>query len=168
MNAWGWIFLASSVVYWAIFLKVAWSGSGRPVPILVGVVHMLFAMGLSVAPARSFFDPHYHGFGLGLLRFEGQAATLPASIILGWALASAWIAVSRAPGRWLLVVAVFDLLFALNSAGAMLTPGSDHRIQLGDALTIGGLWGATIMLLLLAAAPLLSSGWAWRHQKSTA
>ena len=169
MNAWGWTFLLSNLLYWAIFLKIARNGSRLPLPIAVGVIHMLFAALVSVAPARSLLDPHYLGFGLGLLRFEGRAATLPASVILACALAAAWIVVSQAPRRGLLLVAAFDLLFALNSAVATLSPGRDHRIQFGDALTIDGLWAVATMLFLFAGAPLMSSGWAWRrHQMSPA
>jgi hypothetical protein len=169
MNAWGWTFLLSNLVYWAMFLKVARAGSRRPLPIVVGVIHMLFAALVSVAPVRSLFDPDYIGFGLGLLRFDGRAAALPALVILGGALASAWIVVSRVPGRGLLLVAAFDLMFALNSAAATLSPGSDHRIQFGDGLTIDGLWAVSIMLCLFAAAPLLSSAWAWRwHRRPSA
>jgi hypothetical protein len=128
---------------------------------------MLLATVVSVAPVRSFFDPEYLGFALGLLRFEGRAATLPSAVVLIGALASAWLVVSRSSGRSLLLVALFDLLFAVNAAAGTIMRG-DYRIQFGNALTIDGIVGLAVMLLLFAGAPLLSAGWAWRHQANPA
>jgi hypothetical protein len=128
---------------------------------------MLLATVVSVAPIRSFFDPEYLGFALGLLRFEGRGATLPAAVVLICALASALLIVSRSSGRGLLLVALFDLFFAVNSAAGTIMRG-DYRIQFGNALTIDGIVGASVMLLLFAGAPLLSAGWAWRHQTNPA
>jgi hypothetical protein len=168
MNIWGWTFLLSNVLYWGIFLKVARTGSRRGLPIAIGIIHMLFATLVSVAPLRSFFDPQYLGFGLGLLRFQGRAATLPSSVVLAFALASAWLVVSRSARPGFLLVAMFDLLFAINTAAGILV-SSDHRIQFGNALTIDGILAIAIMLSLFAGAPLLSSGWAWRrHQANPA
>lgn len=167
MNAWGWTFLISNLVYWGIFVKLAAVGPRKRLPIVLGIVHMLLATLVSVAPIRSFVDADYAGFGLGLIRFEGHAATLPATLILGWALASAWYVVARARGRGMLWVATFDLLFALNSAAATLIHQSDHRIQFGDALTIDGLWAVAIMLGLFAGAPLVSSVWALRRVQTS-
>jgi len=116
-----------------------------------------------VAPFRSALDRTYLGFGLGLLRFEGSDAALPATIILAWALASAWFVVARARGRGMFWVAAFDLLIALNSAAGTLIGQSDNSIQFGDALTINGVWAVVIMLALFAGAPLASSGWALRR-----
>jgi hypothetical protein len=163
MNAWGWTFLISNLVYWGVFVRLGRKGPRKTLPIIVGVVHMFLATVVSVAPLRSFFDPKYLGFGLGLLRFEGRDATLPATIILIWALASAWFVVARARGRGMFSVAAFDLLFAMNSVAATLARPSDHSIQFGDALTISGVWAVVIMLVLFAGAPLVSSAWALRR-----
>ena len=168
MNLWGWTFVLSNVVYWGIFLRSVRLGPKRRLAVAIGVVHMLLATVVSVAPIRSLFDPNYLGFALGVLRFEGRAATLPSAIVLVSALASAWLVVSRASGgRGLLLVALFDFLFAVNAAAGTIVRG-DYRIQFGDALTIDGLVGLSIMLLLFAGAPLLSAGWAWRHQANPA
>jgi hypothetical protein len=128
-----------------------------------GVIHMLIATPFVVAPVRSFFDPNYLGFGFGLLRFDGQAATLPSLVILTWAVASAWLIVAQGRGRSMWCVAAFDLFVALNSAATTLVARSDNQIQFGNALTIGGIWAALIMLALFTFAPLVSSAWAMRR-----
>jgi hypothetical protein len=43
---------------------------------IVGILHMLFSVVLSVAPFRSFLDPNYPGLGLRFLRLEGMAAVV--------------------------------------------------------------------------------------------
>jgi hypothetical protein len=167
MNVWGWTFVISNALYWALFLRQVRRGPRRPLPIVIGVVHMLFATVVSVAPVRSFFESHYAGFAIGLLRFEGRTATVPSLVILVCSLACAYFVVSRSVGRGLLLVAVFDFLFAVNTAAGILA-SNDHRIQFGNALTIDGLVAIAIMLIFFAGAPLLSSGWAWRHQVDAA
>ena len=163
MNIWGWTFAVSVVVYWGVFVVLARRGSATRTHVVVGVIHMLIATPFVVAPIRSFFDPDYLGFGFGLLRFEGQAATLPSLVILTWALASAWLIVGRGRGRGMWCVAAFDLFVALNSAATTLLTRSDNHIQFGNALTIGGIWAALIMLALFTVAPLMSSAWALRR-----
>jgi hypothetical protein len=66
-----------------------------------------------------------------------------------------------------LLVALFDGLFAVNAAAGTIMRG-DYRIQFGNALTIDGLVGLSIMLMLFAGARLLSAWWAWRHQADAA
>ena len=168
MNIWGWVFAVSTVVYWSVFVVLARRGSAARTHVVIGVIHMLIATPFVVAPIRSFFDPNYLGFGFGLLRFEGRAATLPSLAILTWAVASAWLIVGRGKGRSMWCVAAFDLFVALNSAATTLLARSDNRIQFGDALTVGGLWAALIMLALLTVAPLLSSAWALRRVQAGA
>jgi hypothetical protein len=162
MNAWGWVFVISAAAYWSVFIVLARSGPRKALPIGIGVLHMLIAMLLAVAPMRSFFDPDYLGLSLGVLRFEGRAATLPAAVILVWALASAWLTVAWGRGRPMLWVAAFDLLFAMNQTAAILR-NSDTSIQFGNALTITGVSAVLIMLMLFALGPLVSSGWALRR-----
>lgn len=163
MNVWGWIFSLSAIVYWGVFVVLARRGSPTKIHLAVGVIHMLIATPFTVAPIRSFFDPDYLGFAFGLLRFEGRAATLPSLAILTWALASAWLIVSRGRGRGMWCVAAFDLFVALNSAATTLMARSDNQIQFGNALTIGGIWAVLIMLALFTVAPLVSSVWALRR-----
>jgi hypothetical protein len=167
MNVWAWTFLLSNVLYWGLFIRSAIFGRARRIAVVIGVVHMLFASTVSVAPIRSLFDPGYVGFALGVLRFEGRAATLPSALVLAGSLVSASLLTSRTSGRQLLFVAIFDFLFAIDTAAGTVMHG-DYRIQFGDALTIDGLIGLGVMLLLFAGAPLVSAGWTWRHQNSAA
>ena len=163
MNIWGLVFVVSVVVYWGVFVVLSRRGSPAKTHLLLGIVHMLIATIFVVAPFRSFFDANYLGFGFGLLRFEGRAATLPSLLVLAWALASAWLIVGRGIGRAMWWVAGFDLFVALNSAAGTLLVHSDNQIQFGNALTIGGIWAVLIMLAFLTVAPLVSSAWAIRR-----
>jgi hypothetical protein len=167
MSIWGWVFAISATVYWSVFLRLTRSGPRRPLPLVIGVLHMLIAMLLAVAPFRSLFDPHYLGLSLGVLRFEGRAATLPATVILAWALASAWVTVARGHGRAMLWVAAFDLLFAANQTAALFR-NSDTSIQFGNALTITGASALLMMFGLFALGPFISSGWAMRRAYESA
>jgi hypothetical protein len=106
MAIWFQLALVLNVVCWTIFLYLLrrrrWSWSA----LAVGIFHMLCAGLGSVAPFRSLLDPGYMGLGLGFLRFEGQAAALPAAQFLGWAIAAAWVAVANGRGRWMGLIAV--------------------------------------------------------------
>src|SRR6266545_6050660 len=105
MNIWGWVFVTSAGAYWSVFVVLARSGPRKALPVAIGILHMLIAMLLAVAPIRSLVDPDYLGLSLGVLRFEGRDAALPATVILVWALASAWLTVARGRGRPMLWVA---------------------------------------------------------------
>src|SRR5258706_1997501 len=113
MTIWLWIGYFSGALYWSVFLYLLSRRRWNAGALAVGVLHMLFAMPFMVAPIRSFLDPAYPGFQFILLRFEGRAATLPSGMFLAWALAAAWISVAKGMGRWMRVVAIGDILFAL-------------------------------------------------------
>ena len=129
---------------------------------------MLFSLVLSVAPFRSFLDPNYPGLGLGFLRFEGMAATLPATLIFVWAVIAAWIAVSNREGRWMTLILVGDIFLALNFGGSTLLEGrSDNwRIDLGEGRSITGLASAFILLLVFTVPFVASAIWAARRSRS--
>jgi hypothetical protein len=162
MNLWGWTFLVTNLMCWAVFVRRVQRGPHQRYAVGIGVLHMLLATLVSVAPARSFFDPQYHGFALGLLRFEGRAATIPSILVLASALACASVVVSRPSRRGFWFVAIFDVLLAFTVAAGTIAHG-DYRIQFGDALTLDGILGLAVMLLLFAGAPLFSAGWVWRQ-----
>jgi hypothetical protein len=84
---------------------------------------MLFSLVPSVAPFRSILDANYPGLELGFIRFEGMAATLPATLMFGWAVAAAWLAVSKGRGRWMTLIVVGDIFLALNFGGSTLLEG---------------------------------------------
>jgi len=69
MATWFWLALASNIVVWSIFFVLLARGRWNWAALTVGVLHMLFAMVVSVAPFRSLLDPNYPGLGLGFLRF---------------------------------------------------------------------------------------------------
>jgi hypothetical protein len=167
MEPWIPLFLASNLVYWLVFAYLAMRHRPSGVALALGAMHMLLAAALSVAPFRSFLDPHYPGFGLGVLHFEKRAATLPAALLLTWALASAWLLVSRRRGRTLWVVAVGDVLFALNQLLGVIRPGSSNDIQFGEYLTIRGFQALLIMGILLVGGPAFSAWWAGTKARKT-
>ena len=113
-----------------------------------------------MAPFRSFFDPDYIGFGLGVFSFAKRAATVPTAILFPWAASSAFILASGHRGRALWVVALGDLLFALNQlAGLLSQPSTNNVIQFGEYLTIRGLQSLAIMAVLFVLGPVWSAWW---------
>jgi hypothetical protein len=168
MAIWFWLALASNIVVWSIFFVLLARGRWNWAALAVGVLHMLFAIVVSVAPFRSFLDPDYPGLGLGFLRFEKMAATLPATLIFCWAIATAWVAVSKRRGRWLLLLIVGDIFMALNFGGSTLLEGraDNWRIEFGAGKSITGLAGAFVLLLLFTMPFLASAIWAAKRRRS--
>ncbi len=163
MTPWLWIALVSNLIYWSLFALLVVRHRPGAARAAVGVLHLLLAGVGSVAPIRSFIDPAYPGLGLGLLRFEGRDATLPATVLLVWALACAYLAAVKGTGRAMWWVAAFDLLMAANLAAGILAPGGSSDIQFGEHLTISGPTAIAIMLVLFVAGPLASGVWAGRR-----
>jgi hypothetical protein len=168
MAIWFWLAIAANIIVWSIFFVLLarrrWSWASLP----VGVLHLLFAAVVSVAPFRSFLDPNYPGLGLGFLRFEGIAVTLPATLIYCWAVAAAWTAVGKGRGRWLLLLIVGDIFMAVNFGGSTLLEGrvDNWRIELGPGRAITGLAGAFTLLLFFTMPFLLSAIWAATRRHS--
>jgi hypothetical protein len=126
-------------------------------------MHMLLAGVMSVAPFRSFVDPAYPGFRLGLLHFEHRAATLPAALLFAWALSAAFILASRTRGWKLWVVAAGDALFAANQLLDIVRSGAGSDIQFGEHLTISGLQAAVIMAILFVGGPAFGAWWSGKR-----
>ena len=168
MAIWYWLALASNIIAWSIFFRLLARRHWNVAALTVGALHLLFAVVVSVAPFRSFLDPGYPGLGLGFLRFEGTAATLPAALIFCWAVAAALIAVAKGRGRWLLLLVVGDLFLALNFGGSTLLEGQtdNWRIDFGEGKSITGLAGALTLLLLFTMPFVASAIWAARHRHS--
>ena len=169
MAIWFWLALASNIVVWSIFFFLLTRGRWSWAALTVGVLHMLFAMVVSVAPFRSFLDPGYPGLGLGFLRFEKMAATLPATLIFCWAIAAAWVAVGKGRGRWLLLLIVGDIFLALNFGGSTLLEGraDNWRIEFGAGRSITGLAGAFVLILFFTMPFLASAIWAAKRRHSS-
>jgi hypothetical protein len=157
---WFQIAIALNVIYWMIFFfllsRRRWTVAG----LLAGIFHMLFAAVVSVAPIRSTLDPQYMNFGLGFIQFKGQAAALPAALVLGWALSAAWIAVGKSKGKWMIAIAAGDIFLALNMGSSLLLNPGDWTFQLGEYLTISGVAGLLILLLFFTGPFVASAIWA--------
>ena len=168
MAPWIPIFVATNVIYWIVFVYLAVRHRATFPATALGVLHMLLGAALSVAPFRSFLDPAYPGFALGLLHVHGRSATLPTALLLIWALVSAWLLVSRRSGKALWIVALGDLLFALNQIAVLSPSSGDNDIQFGEYLTIRGFQAALIMAVLLVGGPAISASFAGVRARRTA
>ena len=168
MAIWFWLALALNIVVWSIFFVLLARRRWSWAALTVGVLHMVFALVVSVAPFRSFLDPAYPGLGLGFLRFEKMAATLPATLIFCWAVAAACLAVSKGRGRWLILLIVGDIFMTLNFGGSTLLEGraDNWRIELGPGQSITGLAGACTLILLFTMPFLASAIWAAMRRNS--
>jgi hypothetical protein len=168
LDTWLWLLLASNAVYWSIFffflVQRRWTWGA----LLVGVGHMLFASPLVIAPFRAVIESQQFAYAIGFIRFEGLAAALPAALVLAWALASAWIAVSRGAGRWMAVIAGGDGLMALNLGvylAVMTVQGGlvEGRMQAGEFSTLTDPVTVALVLMLVLAVPFAGSAlWAAR------
>lgn len=162
MAIWFWLALASNAVVWSIFFYLLSRQRWNVVALIVGILHMMFSLVLSVAPLRSFLDPNYPGLGLGFLRFEGTAATLPATLIFGWAVAAAGLAISKGRGPWMTLIVVGDIFLALNFGGSTLLEGSSDnwQIEFVEGRSISGIASALILLLVFTFPFVASAIWA--------
>ena len=163
MTPWIAIALVTNLLYWAVFVTLAVRRRPGAAAVTLGVMHMLLAAAFSVAPFRSFVDPDYPGFRLGMLHFEHRAATLPTALLLAWALSAALILVSRGRGWKLWVVAAGDTLFAVNQTLDLFQSGSGNAIQFGEHLTISGFQALLIMAVLFVGGPAFSAWWSGRR-----
>lgn len=168
MTRWLWIAVISNAVYWGLFAywcsKKQWTRSA----LWVGILHMLFATPVVVAPIRSLIDPNYPGYQLGVLRFEKQAAVIPAALILIWALTSAYLAVRRGYGKRLRLIAAGDVLFAVLMGGLFVEEWvkgllDGPQIQFGEHLTLSGAGWALVPVLLYVLPFCLSAIWAMKR-----
>lgn len=161
MAIWFQIALVLNVIYWAVFVFLLSRRRWNAAALVVGVCHMLFAAVISVAPIRSLLDPDYIGYGLGVLHFEKRAVVLPATLILGWALAAAWITVRKGRGRWMRLVMIGDLFLALSMMIAIVLDDSQNwKFQLGENFTATGVAGLFILLGLFTFPFVASAIWA--------
>jgi len=161
MAIWFQMAIALNAIYWAVFIYLLSRRRWDATALAIGTFHMLFAAVVSVAPIRSFLDPGYAGYGLGFLHFEKRAVVIPASLILGWALAAAWVTVGRGRGRWMRLVMVGDLFLALNMGVSILLDGPQNwKFQLGEHLAVTGAAGLFILLCFFTLPFVVSAVWA--------
>lgn len=161
MAIWFQIAIVLNLVYWAVFVYLLLRRRWNVPALLVGVFHMMFAGVVSVAPIRSLLDPNYIGYGLGVIQLEKRAVALPAALILGWALMAAWIAIGKGRGRWMRLVLVGDLLFALSMGlSIFLDDPLNWKFQMGEYLTVSGVPGLLILLGFFTLPFIASAIWA--------
>ena len=63
------------------------------------------------------------------------------------------------------MVAIGDLLFALNQLASLFEPGTSNVIQFGEYLTISGLQSIAIMAALFVLGPVWSAWWTARRAR---
>ena len=167
MAIWFQVAIAMNVLYWAVFCYLLSRRRWNAAALAVGIFHMLFAAVVSVAPIRSLLDPDYVGYGLGVIHFEKRAVALPAALILGWALAAAWVAVGKGRGRWMRLVMVGDLFFALSMGVAILLDDTQNwKFQLGEHFTATGVAGLLILLCFFTLPFIASAIWAAKRTRA--
>jgi hypothetical protein len=161
MALWFKIAIPLNIIYWGIFCLLLLRRRWNATALTVGIFHMLFASVMSVAPIRALLDPHYAGYAVGAIGFEGRAVALPAALILGWALAAAWVSVGKGSGRWMILVALGDILFALSIGVSILLGGPrEWKFQLGQYFSVAGLPGLFVLLCFFALPFVISAHWA--------
>ena len=164
MNIWTTIFLVTNAIYWAVFFYLLSRRRWNAAALVVGLFHMLLASVLSVAPFRSLLDSDFR-WQLGFVGIAGRVAVIPAFLTLGWTLAAAWITVAKGKGGWMWLIAIGDVLFALNlGAAIVLFPLQGNlayqKIQLGESFVLSGLIASLILLLCFVVPPMGSGIWA--------
>ena len=167
MAIWFQIAIGLNLIYWAIFFFLLSRRRWTIAALMAGIFHMLFAAIVSAAPIRATLDPHYMNFALGFIQLKGQAAAIPAALVLCWALSAAWIAVGKGKGRWMTAIAAGDILLALNMAGSLLlAPAGDWTFQLGEYFTVTGVAGLGILLFFFTGPFVASAIWAIKRTGS--
>lgn len=169
---WGLFALAVSAVITLLWLwqvrKGQWAWPG-----LVASFACLVAAGFnSAAPLRGAIDPEYAGFGFGLLSADrGLPVTLMAGAIFVAGTASALIAASRrsGPALWFVAAtcAALTVIVGIPSAIAAVRDPAGNTIQFGEYLTIPGLIGTAILLLVFAVPFVIGAIWAARAAMRT-
>lgn len=161
MAIWFQIAIALNIIYWAIFSYLLSRRRWNVPALAVGLFHMLFAAVVSVAPIRSLLDPDYPGYSLGLIHLEKRAVVIPATLILGWALGAAWMAVGKSRGRWMRLVMVGDIFFAFSLGVSIVFDDSQNwKFQLGENFTATGITGLLILLGFFTLPFIASAIWA--------
>jgi hypothetical protein len=137
-------------------------------PGLIASFGCLVAAGFnSAAPFRGAIDPNYVGFGFGLLHAErGLMVTLLAGAILIAGAVSALIAASRREGPALWVVAAtcaaLTVIIGIPTLIGAIRDPAGNMIQFGEYLTIPGLIGTLLLLLVMTVPFAVGAVWATR------
>jgi len=119
----------------------------------------------AAAPVRGALDPNYVGYQFGMVGSDkGLGVTLVAGSIFLASAVSAMLAASRQSGRELWIVALTSVAMFVIIGVPTLQDGirdpAANAIQFGEYLTIPGLAGTAILLLLLTLPFAVGAVWA--------
>jgi hypothetical protein len=138
-----------------------WSGPGP----YASVGCLIAACLNAAAPVRGSLDPDYVGYRFGLAAADkGQTVTLIAGSIFLFTATSALLAASRAAGRelWLvaLTCATMFVIIGVPTLQQTVVDPAGNAIQLGEYLTVPGMVGTAILVLLLTIPYAVGAVWA--------
>ena len=169
-----WLYFAMAVfgavtIAWLVTLrKRQWAWAG-----LVAGVGCLVTAGLnSAAPVRGLLDPNYAGYSFGLAHSDkGIGVTLVAGTIWLACVASAFIAVTRRGGSalWFVAATCAAMLVVIGwpTVSAAVADPSSNSIELGEYLTIPGLVGSALLIVLVVVPFVIGLAWAARQATNT-
>ena len=149
-----------AVWLWLVFRR-DWTAAG----LYTSLGCLIVACFNAAAPVRGLVDPDYVGFRFGLVGADkGIAVTLIAGAIFLLGAASALLAASRTAGRSLWAVAVYcAAMFVIVGVPTLQQAVQDpagNAIQFGEYLTIPGMAGTVILVLLLTGPFAVGAVWA--------
>ena len=119
----------------------------------------------SAAPFRGAIDPDYIGYAFGLVGAErGLSVTFVAGAIFLASALSALLAVARreGPALWFVAAtcAALTVIIGVPTAMTAIRDPTGNVIQFGEYLTVPGLVGTLVLLLLLAVPLVVGAIWA--------
>lgn len=149
------------------FLYLIWFGwlirqkkYDRPL-LIIAIAHFPYLLANLVAPFRGFFDSGYAGYQFGLIKIPaGIWVTIITGIIVVGSFLIATRSLKNQMDRLWIFTFLFDLALFITMAGPMfldiLFDPTGSNIQLGEYLTISGIWVALITFCLFAGPTLYS------------
>lgn len=157
------VFGALFAAWLFVLVRRRWS----PMGLIVSLALLLVAGLNAAAPVRGYVDPDYVGYGFGLAQADrGLAVTLTAGAIFLSSVIAAFTAISARRGPALLLVAAVSaalaVILGVPVVMTALTDPARNAIQFGEYLTIPGLAGTALLLLLLVVPFVLGALWALR------
>ena len=129
--------------------------------LIIALAHFPYLIANLVAPFRGFFDSGYAGYQFGLIK---SPAGIWVTIITGMIVIGSFFIATRSLKNqmeklWTFTF-LFDLFLLITMAGPMffdiVFDPTGSNIQLGEYLTISGIWVALITFFLFAGPTLYS------------
>lgn len=168
MHDWMWYGIACFAAAVVASIVAARRGSWARPAIAVALLNLLFVLVNSSAPFRGLLDPGYAGYRNGWLEADGPVAVfLTAGLMLTAASLAAIVAASNSVGRPMLLVAMIDGFFLLNTSTAfgvqVFGTNRDFEIQFGEYLTIPNVPAIAINFGLFVVPLIAATVWASRR-----